>query len=197
MTWPDVREFVRHWHAAFRSEPTGQDRHAELADCERKLLDALYARRHLRLLATSPLLCAMICALNLDRRTQLPDERMELYAIALEMLLERRDIERQIGEAGPRLSKTIKMLLLEDLAYRLIRNGWSDAPSDRVIEWITHRMASMPKADADGGPPVLSGLIERSGLIREPVAGRVDFVTAHSRSTWPHMRPSAMTRSAS
>jgi NACHT domain len=176
MTWPDVREFVRHWHAAFRSESAREERDAELADCEHKLLDALYARRHLRLLATSPLLCAMTCALNLDRRTQLPDERMELYSIALDMLLERRDIERQIGEAGPRLSKTSKMLLLEDLAYRLIRNGWSDAPKDRVAEWITHRLASMPKADADGGLAVLSGLIERSGLIREPVAGRIDFV---------------------
>lgn len=176
MSWPDVREFVRHWHAAFGSEPGGQERAAELADCESKLLEALYARRHLRLLATSPLLCAMTCALNLDRRTQLPDERMELYAIALEMLLERRDIERQIGAAGPRLSRTSKTLLLEDLAYRLIRNGWSDAPRDRVSEWITLRLASMPKVDPDDAPAVLSGLIERSGLIREPVAGRVDFV---------------------
>lgn len=176
MTWQDVREFVRHWHAAFRDESSGQERHAELADCERKLLDALYARRHLRLLATSPLLCAMTCALNLDRRTQLPDERMELYAIALDMLLERRDIERQIGEGGPRLSKTSKVLLLEDLAYRLIRNGWSDAAKDRVVEWITQRLGSMPKADPDGGSAVLSSLIERSGLVREPVAGRVDFV---------------------
>lgn len=176
MTWPDVREFVRHWHAAFRDERADQEQQAELADCERKLLGALFARRHLRLLATSPLLCAMICALNLDRRTQLPDERMEVYAIALDMLLERRDIERQIGEAGARLSKTSKVLLLEDLAHRLIRNGWSDAPKDRVIEWITHRLAAMPKADPADGPAVLSSLIERSGLVREPVAGRVDFV---------------------
>ena len=176
MSSSDVREFVRHWHAAFRDEPAGQERHAELADCERKLLDALDARRHLRLLATSPLLCAMICALNLDRRTQLPDERMELYSIALDMLLKRRDIERQIGKAGARLSKTSKMLLLEDLAHRLIRNGWSDAPKDRVAEWIAHQLTSMPKAGSGDGPAVLSSLIERSGLVREPVTGRVDFV---------------------
>ena len=172
----DVRQFVRHWHAAFRDESGGQERHAELADCERKLLDALDARRHLRLLAISPLLCAMICALNLDRRTQLPDDRMELYSIALDMLLERRDIERQIGLTGPRLPKTSKMLLLEDLAYRLIRNGWSDAPEDRVAGWMTHWLASMPKAGSDDGQAVLSGLIERTGLVRKPVAGRVDFV---------------------
>jgi hypothetical protein len=176
MSWPDVREFVRHWHAAFGDESADDERQAELADFEDKLLDALYARRHLRLLATSPLLCAMICALNLDRRTQLPDERIELYAIALDMLLERRDIERQIARATPRLSKTSKTLLLEDLAYRLIRNGWSDAPEDRVTEWIATRLPSMPKACSDGGPAILASLIERSGLIREPVAGRVDFV---------------------
>ncbi|MBV9448814.1 MAG: NACHT domain-containing protein [Streptosporangiaceae bacterium] len=176
MTWPDIREFLRHWHAAFRDESADAERRDELATCERKLLDALFLRRHLRLLATNPLLCALLCALNLDRRTQLPDERMELYAIALDMMLERRDVERQIARGDPMLSKTSKMLLLEDLAYRLIRNGWSDAPKDRATEWIRQRLASMPKADANRAPAVLDGLIVRSGLIREPVAGRIDFV---------------------
>jgi hypothetical protein len=176
MSWPDAQEFVRHWHAAFREEPIGQERHAELVDCETKLLDALYARRHLRLLATSPLLCAMICALHLDRRTQLPDERMELYSIALDMPLERRDAERQIDESGPGLSRTSKMLLLEDLAYRLIRNGWSDAPQERAAEWISHQLALMRKATSGDGLTILASLIERSGLIRRPVADRVDFV---------------------
>jgi hypothetical protein len=176
MIWPDIREFVRHWHAAFLDAAADAVRKDELANCEQKLLDALHSRRHLRLLATSPLLCALLCALNLDRRTQLPDERMELYAIALDMMLQRRDVERQIATGGPQLSKTSKMLLLEDLAYRLIRNGWSDAPKDRATEWITQRLGSMPKIEADIAPAVLDGLIVRSGLIREPVAGRIDFV---------------------
>lgn len=176
MGWPDVREFVRHWHDAFRAESGDTGRLAQLAASESGLLASLNARRHLRLLATSPLLCALLCALNLDRRAQLPDERMELYATALDMLLERRDVERQITPGGVPLSRTIKRLLLEDLAYWLIRSGWSDAPRDRVTERIARRLAALPRAGTDDAAAVLDTLIVRSGLIREPVAGRIDFI---------------------
>jgi hypothetical protein len=176
MGWRDVQEFVRHWHDAFRTESGDTDRLTQLAASETTLLTSLHARRHLRLLATSPLLCALLCALNLDRRAQLPGERMELYATALDMLLERRDVERLITSNGAPLSKTIKTLLLEDLAYWLIRSGWSDAPRDRVTERVNRKLAAMPRAGTDDGAAVLDTLVIRSGLIREPVAGRIDFI---------------------
>lgn len=177
MGWPDVLEFVRHWHAALRADSADSDRRDQLSASETALLDVLHARRHLRLLATSPLLCALICALNLDRRAHLPDERMELYAIALDMLLERRDAERlAISPDEPQLSKTVKILLLEDLAYWLVRSGWSDAPRDRVVGRMSRRLAVLPHAGTSDGSATLDALIVRSGLIREPVAGRVDFV---------------------
>jgi len=88
--WPDVLEFVGIGMQHFGQIQPTQTPRSTVAS-ETALLDVLHARRHLRLLATSPLLCALICALNLDRRAHLPDERMELYAIALDMLLERRD----------------------------------------------------------------------------------------------------------
>lgn len=176
MGWPDVQEFVRHWHGAFRAESIDQGRLDEVAASETALLESLYARHHLRMLATSPLLCALLCALNLDRRAQLPSDRMELYAIALDMLLERRDLERQIPASGPQLSRTRKTFLLEDLAYWLIRNGWSDAPKERAAERIGRRLAEMPGVMTDDGAAVLNALMLRSGLIREPVVGRIDFV---------------------
>ena len=177
MGWSDVLEFVRHWHAAFRADSTDADHRDRLMASEAAMLEALHARRHLRLLATSPLLCALLCALNLDRRAQLPDERMELYAIALDMLLERRDAERLIPSPGElQFSRTVKSLLLEDLAYWLIRSGWSDAPRDRVTERFARRLMSMPRAGTGDGTAVLDALIVRSGVIREPVAGRIDFV---------------------
>lgn len=176
MSWPDVREFVQHWHDAFRAESGETDRLAQLAASEAGLLESLNARRHLRSLATSPLLCALLCVLNLDRRAQLPDERMELYGTALDMLLERRDVERLIAPGEITLSKTIKRLLLEDLAYWLIRSGWSDAPRDRVIERVARGLAAMPRAGTDDGGAATDMLIVRSGLIREPVTGRIDFI---------------------
>lgn len=183
MGWPNVQEFVHNWHAAFRAESGDQDRQAQVSSSEATLLDSLYARRHLRLLATSPLLCALLCALNLDRRAQLPEERMELYAIALDMLLDRRDIERLIPADGPPLSKTSKTLLLEDLAYWLIRNGWSDAPRERVADRLARRLSTMPRAATGDGATVLDAMILRSGLIRERASARRRSWLAHPGDT--------------
>lgn len=175
MSWPNVRQFVRHWHDAFRDDATDEDRRSHLSSCESSLLDALYAKRHLRVLAANPLLCALICALHLDRRMHLPRDRMELYAVALDMLLERRDSARQIPSIGAPLSKTETTQLLEDLAFWLIRNGWSDVPKERAVERLILSLHSMPKVQMNGAM-ALDHLLLRSGLLREPVVGRVDFV---------------------
>lgn len=109
----DVRSFIRKWHEATLDQEPGAE---QLGAYERTLTDAILTRRHLRALATSPLLCALLCALHRDRRSQLPRDQMELYQIALEMLLQRRDAERGIRE-GVALSRTQKTLILQDLAY--------------------------------------------------------------------------------
>ena len=59
------------------------------ANCpyEGALLARLESAPHLRALAATPLLAALICALNLDRSTHLPRDRMGLYNAALELLL--------------------------------------------------------------------------------------------------------------
>ncbi|MCW2899761.1 MAG: hypothetical protein JWO67_2026 [Streptosporangiaceae bacterium] len=175
MSWPDVRSFAGHWHAAMRSETADEEEQTRLRGYADELLEKVHARRHLRELATNPLLCALLCALHLDRRMQLPQDRMELYAVALELLLERRETERRISDSGPALSRTDKSLILQNLAYWLIRNGMSDASCDRVVEQVEQTLALMPRVTA-GAEQVFSHLLNRSGLIREPVTGRVDFV---------------------
>lgn len=174
MSRDDVAVFVHRWHQAVREQCPDDTERDRLADYERALLDALAARRHLRQLAGYPLLCALLCALHRDRRAQLPGNRMELYEVALHMLLERRDDERHITPAA-RLSRTEKMLLLRDLAYWLIRNGWTAAPADRVRDRIATKLAGMPQVDSPADD-VYRTLLERSGLLRLPVEGQVDFV---------------------
>ncbi|HEV7931027.1 MAG TPA: NACHT domain-containing protein [Actinomadura sp.] len=175
MSWPEVKSFTRHWHAAMRSETADEEEQTRLRGYEYELLEKVHTRRHLRELATNPLLCALLCALHLDRRMQLPQDRMELYAVALELLLERRETERRISDNGPALSRTDKALILQNLAYWLIRNGKSDASWDRVIEQVEQSLALMPRVSARADE-VFGHLLNRSGLIREPVTGRVDFV---------------------
>ena len=147
----------------------------ELATYEQSLLTAIDADRYLRALTVSPLLCALICALNRERRTQLPRDRMEIYEAALDMLLERRDRERGVELAASPLTRTEKLLLLQDIAFWLIRNGSSDASANRVVGQVARSLLQLHQVS--GKPPeVFRDLMERSGLLREPAAGRVDFV---------------------
>jgi NACHT conflict system protein/NACHT domain-containing protein len=173
MTIADIRTFVHRWHDAVRDQCATEAERVELDQYEDRFGRSLNAHRHLRQLAAYPLLCALLCALHRDRRAHLPGSRMELYEVALHMLLERRDRERGIEPDA--LTRTDKVLLLQDLASWFIRNGWSDAPIDRVVEHLEAKLRWMPQIRLDAAS-TYAALLERSGLIREPVAGRVDFV---------------------
>ena len=177
----DVAAFCRRWHDAVREAtrrsaavlPCEPD---ELPDYERGLLRQLDGRRHLRGLASSPLLCAMICALNLDRRQQLPPDRMALYRDALALLLERRDAEREIPAGRAVVLDTgSKLAILQHVAWRLTLAGRAEFPRAEVLEQVGRAVARMPNVEYSA-EDVLDHLLERSGVIREPVVGRVDFV---------------------
>lgn len=170
----DVRVFVDRWHQAVRAQCADAASRRDLDRYERALLAQLTGRHHLRKLAGYPLLCALLCALHRDRRGDLPDNRMELYDVALQMLLERRDAERRLPSL-PGLNRTRKTLLLSDLAYWLIRNDFTDAAVGRTVEQLERRLLGMSEVTADA-ELVYRHLLERSGLLREPVDGRVDFV---------------------
>jgi hypothetical protein len=170
----DIRVFVSRWHQAVRSECPDEAARTKLAQYERSLLNQLTRRHHLRKLAGYPLLCALLCALHRDRRGDLPDNRMELYDVALQMLLERRDAERRLPSL-PGLNRTRKTLLLADLAYWFIRNDFTDAAVDRVTEHLRRRLNGMSEVACDVAE-VYRHLLERTGLLREPIENRVDFV---------------------
>ncbi|MFS8101427.1 NACHT domain-containing protein [Lentzea alba] len=174
MSRGDVRLFVARWHAAMQVTCVDDESRRRLHDYEEGLLELLASRAHLRKLAGYPLLCALLCALYQDRRATLPSNRMELYEVALQMLLERRDVERGIN-AIDGLGRTEKLLLLGDLAYWLIRNGYTEVDVPRALYRLSQRLSHMPQAKASI-QDVYRHLLERSGLLREPVEGRVDFV---------------------
>jgi hypothetical protein len=175
MSLQDIKSLIDHWHMAVTKDLEDEDELKALDRYPDMLKDIIEDRRPIRTLASNPLMCALICALHRDRRTHLPRDRMELYRIALEMLLERRDRERKVAEDDEaHLSYREKELLLEDLAYWLIRNGQSDAT---VVDATIRIDAMLPNITrVSNAADVLTYLIERSGVIRSPVEGRVDFV---------------------
>ncbi|MFE9098328.1 NACHT domain-containing protein [Streptomyces sp. NPDC007264] len=172
----DVTAFIRRWHTAARVDASDAER---LDAYERSLLDAVATKPDLGRLATNPLMCGLICALHRDRRGYLPQERQGLYEAALSMLLSRRDQERDmyLPRDGIRLAEPPQIQLLQRLAYWLIRNYLSEMDRERAEQIIADALPSVPAAAAQGdAPTILRHLLVRSGVLREPTAGTVEFV---------------------
>jgi transcriptional regulator with XRE-family HTH domain len=171
----DTSLFVQRWHTAARHGVTA-DEQAQLKDLEDSLLVTMRAERDVAQLSTTPLLCALLCALHRDRRGHLPHSRMELYEAALAMLMVRRDRERSIS-SGIELSGHQVQHLLQQLAYWLIRNQQSEMAYTRAVHLIEDLLPAMPAvADQGDAEATLQHLLERSGLLRQPTAQGIDFV---------------------
>jgi Leucine-rich repeat (LRR) protein len=97
---------------------------------------------------------------------------MGLYQAALEMLLETRDSKRGIPSV---LERDDKIRILQDVAWHLSTSARVELPKTMVERVVANRLASMPQVRV---PPdaVLDELLQRSGVLREPVPSRIDFV---------------------
>jgi hypothetical protein len=173
MTPEDQRELIRQWHVAMRDCPSLPCGPEELEGYEFALLARMESNPHLGVVASTPLLAAMLCALNLDRRTQLPRSRMGFYDAVLSLLLERRDAERRI-EDDVVLDPDQKIWILRDLAWRLVSMGRSELSKATALKRIEQKLASMTRMPYSASD-VLEHLLRRSGVLREPVPGRIDF----------------------
>lgn len=174
----DVTAFVHRWHTAARSITRRDSERSELDAYEQQLLSTLPRKQDLARLATNPLMCAMICALHRDRRGFLPDSRMKLYGAALTMLLVRRDRERAIGAPeGLTVAEEEQQKILQEIAYWMIRNEIAEAEQDDVIGLIARLLPAMPQvAPPEDASRVFRFLLHRSGVLRAPSVGTVDFI---------------------
>ncbi len=92
------------------------------------------------------------------------------------MLIDSRDAERLIGPTAlVSLSRPEKEELLDDLAYWMLRNGYSEAPLAEVVARIEQPLARLGRV-AHPAAEVVHELLERSGVLRQPSLGMVDFV---------------------
>ncbi|WP_407287465.1 NACHT domain-containing protein [Streptomyces sp. BP-8] len=176
MSREDVAAFIQRWHrAAAQQSPADLDR---LGHYERTLLNAVRITRDLGRLATNPLMCGLLCALHRDRRGYLPNGRKELYDAALSMLLERRDRERaMVATDGVELTRQPKIQLLQKLAHWMLVNGRSEMDRTTAVDTLARHLPAIPDAARQGGPQeVFRHLLNRTGLLREPTPGTVDFV---------------------
>jgi uncharacterized protein YjbI with pentapeptide repeats len=147
-----------------------------MPQCTSHLKSVIRQSRSLRNLAETPLLCAMICALHRDRRRELPADRIELYEACCHLLLERRDIERQVDLRDyPKLSYRQKRTLLEDFAYWMIQNSYTMVTVQRTDDHLGWKLQQMIGLQDIPASEVRRLFVERTGMIQEPIQGQINF----------------------
>ena len=172
----DSGALVAQWHAAVARDVPDEVTRQKLDAYERDVRQVLHDRAPIRHLASTPLLCAMICALNWDRRQRVPDDRMELYRAALEMLLEARDVDRGVGAAYVQgLDRQAKEELLDAIAYWMLRNDLKETDREAVEERVEGALPRLGRVQAHQAD-VLQELVERSGVLNAPQHGVVGWV---------------------
>lgn len=168
-----VRTFVDQWHKAMREWQKDAESQQQLTVFRDELLKTLDSDRFLGKLADTPLLAGLICALNQHLAGQLPRRRGEIFEKALAMFYER-DRKRRI-QTTVALDLAATHHLLGDLALRLVRGGTAEIDTESARGALQRSSATLPNGPYDG-PELYRHLLLRSGLLREPSSGYVDFV---------------------
>lgn len=172
----DLRALIRQWHSAVHDYEGLPCAPGKLPFYETRLLTRMESAPHLRTLASTPLLAAMLCALNLDREADLPRNRMGLYSAVINMLIDTRDRKRDVPSSRvPALEAGDKIRLLQDLAWHLQASDLVETPRRTACQLMADRLSVMPRVRANADE-VFEMLLERSGILREPEVGKIDFV---------------------
>jgi hypothetical protein len=176
MEMADIREFIQHWHLAALSSSSATADEIEIKEAQRTILLHVRDKPQLRNLCTSPLLCALICAMNIESGARLPDNRIELYDTALRMLVTHRDKARKLEDAAPvKLDFVQSNIILRDFAYWMHDNRVSDASKSNYESQVAMSLKRLHKVKKPAAV-VSRHLLDRSGVIREPIEGRIDFI---------------------
>ena len=177
MTTPDVHAFIGHWHEAVKEGVQTIEEKDELDELSEALLKTVKSNRAIHRLATSPLLCAMLCALHRERNEDLPSRRTLLYQACIDVFF-RRDRERRISfiDYCEIKDDRSKQVLLADLALWMLRNGWStvrlDVADERLERAVRRLRDQLPDVNGCDARRLFT---ERIGLLRYPEPGQLDF----------------------
>jgi energy-coupling factor transporter ATP-binding protein EcfA2 len=160
-----IMRLTRQWLGALADEetPGAATVHA------RRLVAFIEGDSRLGELASSPLMCSLTCALYRERGLSAlrgPD----IHEAFVEMFASRRDRERAIGDSG-RWSYRATLELLKALAAEMMFRGGDELARPEALDVLGRQPAA-----GDEAADAYDYLLARSGLLTEPVPGRVSFV---------------------
>lgn len=183
MSRADRDEFIDKWYRSAALELKLHPRPGEdLNRTARLLKKELTEQPELGLLATNPLLCAMICALYRERQEKLPESPAELSEALCHMLLHRREREtpglddKHFLVSWRALQYPQKKILLEIIAWWMVSNGKSSIELSDAESLIAGGLTLIPGRIKEEANEVVQALVERSGLLRPASDHRIDFL---------------------
>lgn len=172
----DLRQteaLIDHWYKSYAYNLSDKDDRGKARICAEKLKNRLGSSSNLRSITKNPLICSLICFVNFDRDGFVPDERGELYSIAIDALVERRDRERGIHQ-GLELSKAQKIKLLGYISDYFWMRSSSQVPAKDVSEFLKEYLPGVG-LEVTQAPDLVDALGQRSHILRSPSEGYLDF----------------------
>jgi hypothetical protein len=167
-----VIDLVSRWFSTVGPSLPERTLHASPVRLAGTVIDLVRRSPQLRELASSPLMCALTCGVYLERGAA-SLSGADIYASFVDMLIERRDVER--GLERQRLSRSVASIFLEDLAGYMLIRGLTELPRERVLERFA-QVSSTLTHDAPPSNEVLTALLVESSMLVEPEAGRIRFL---------------------
>ncbi len=181
-----INVFVNQWHEAVLRETSEDDEIERVTRLRDQLRTEFRRRRDLNALGRRPLLCAMICAYHREKDGNLPANRIKLYEACVQMLLDRDK------RPGIRIRNYVnikddqKIPILRRFAWWMVQEEMSEISNDRAFDFLTTVGSEMgieppvPRVDIKTEPHFLGKeiaryFIDRTGIIREPRDGILDF----------------------
>lgn len=177
MNSKNIEKFVYYWHRTIINND-------EEGECKaRTLIDNIKKSSSLKSIAGTPLLCAMICALNHVSNETIPTNKNELYEKCCQMLIEDRDKERRIEVYNEELNKldyTKKTILLSEISLFMLKCEKVEIEKNDVVSYIKEYIENSTiicSGSIKENPLLLIDyLIQRTGIIREPAREEIDYI---------------------
>lgn len=170
-----IGEFIQYWHVAVLVDQLKIDLEGAKG-ISNKLKQKIFEIESLYKLASNPLLCAMICALHYRNEMNLPMSKRELYEECCKMLLERRDLEREIKiDNNVKLDYERKKIIMAQLAYWMMRNNHVEVEITGALNCVKRSISGMNINNSDE-KLIFKYLLERSGLLRQLETSKVGFI---------------------
>jgi hypothetical protein len=178
MSAPEIDSFVTYWHEGL--EKAAAERGADIA-AERKrseLIDTLRAQPILRRMATSPLVCAILCTLNLRNRLAAITDRIDLYTVAFRLIAhERESFKKIVDSAYMKLSFPLKERLLGEIAYWIVRTERTHCSQDDVIRITGQCLGDEILSELEVSKEELGrDVILRSGVLKDVSLDAIEFL---------------------